>query len=381
MHRIAGCAQLVIRMLVLGTGMVSLCNAQDRDSPLEHQTVMLPVRLLPRDNLLIARQSDGALRAVQTVEDWQLRRKNIADAVEAILGPIPVFDAPVPLDVKVETELDQGTYRAQQISYQSTPGSRVPAWLLIPKSAHQQPGVKLPAVLCLHQTTHLGPLEVIGQGGQPNLWYGRELAERGYVVMAPSYPLLGSYQPDLEADGWKSGTLKAVWDNKRALDLLDELPFVQKKRYAAIGHSLGGHNSVFTAFHDERIQAVVTSCGLDSFVDYYHGNDAVWQPGQGWTQTRYMPRLSQYRGRLQEIPFDFHELIAGLAPRSVLIVAPTSDGNFRMDSVDRIGTAARPVFELSGAPDNLQIEHPDCGHDFPPAMREKAYRLIDSVLK
>ena len=137
-------------------------------------------------------------------------------------------------------------------------------------------------------------------------------AERGYVTLAPSYPLMARYQPDIRALGWQSGALKSIWDNTRGLDLLESLPFVKRGAFGAIGHWLGEHNAVFTSVFDERIQVVVSSCGLDSFLDYYGGDEKVWLPEKGWTQTRYMPRLSQYRGRLAEIPFDFHELIGAL---------------------------------------------------------------------
>jgi hypothetical protein len=49
--------------------------------------------------------------------------------------------------------------------------------------------------------------------------------------------------------------------------------------------------------------------------------------------------------------------------------------------VDAILQAARPVYRLYGAEKNILIEHPDCGHEFPPEMRELAYRTLDSVLK
>ena len=75
------------------------------------------------------------------------------------------------------------------------------------------------------------------------------------------------------------------------------------------------------------------------------------------------------------------EMVGALAPRHVLIIAPTRDTNFRADSVDRIALAARPVFKLHGHGSRLRVEHPDCGHDFPPAMREAAYKLIDTALK
>jgi len=166
----------------------------------------------------------------------------------------------------------------------------------------------------------------------------------------------------------------------RGLDLLESLPFVAGKSFGAIGHSLGGHNSIYTAVFDPRITVVVSSCGLDSFIDYYGGDPKEWQPEQGWCQTRYMPKLADYRERLSDIPFDFQELVGTLAPRHVMIIAPTKDTNFRADSVDRIAAAALPVFKLYGHADRLRVLHPECGHDFLLDMREESYRLFDRVL-
>jgi dienelactone hydrolase len=237
-------------------------------------------------------------------------------------------------------------------------------------------------MLCLHPTNNdTGPGAVAGLDSKRGLPYAVELAERGYVALAPAYPLLAKYQPDVLKLGWQSGTLKAVWDNMRGLDLLASLPFVDASRLGTIGHSLGGHNSVFTAVFDPRLKVVVSCCGLDSFLDYQNVKPELWQREKGWCQTRYMPALANYRERLAEIPFDFHELIGSLAPRQVLIIAPKNDTNFNADSVDRIVQAARPVFKLHNREDRLRIEHPDCGHDFPPDMRETAYQLIDRILR
>ena len=94
-----------------------------------------------------------------------------------------------------------------------------------------------------------------------------------------------------------------------------------------------------------------------------------------------MLKLAEYKGRLEEIPFDFHEMIGALAPRHVLIIAPTMDHNFRADSVDRIVEAAKDIYQLYGTPDRLRVIHPECGHDFPPEMQEEAFRLFDAVLR
>lgn len=348
-----------------------------------HATVALsaadPPRL-PRENLLVYRGDDGQTLPVKSLADWDKRRASIARGVEAIMGRLPGEAKRCPLEMRVESETDGGSFVRRLISYQSEPGSRVPAYLLIPRVVLTS-GKRAPAVLCLNPTDDkVGHGVVVGLGKSNYPAYGNELAERGFVVLAPSYPLLANYQPDLKPLGWESGSLKAVWDNIRGLDLLASLPFVDASGFGAIGHSLGGHNAVFTAVHEPRIQAVVSCCGLDSFVDYYGGKEELWQPQRGWCQTHYMLKLADYRGRLGEIPFDFPELIGALAPRHVLIIAPVKDSNFRADSIDRIAGAARPVFQLYGHADRLRVEHPDCGHDFPKPMREAAYRFLQDAL-
>ncbi|MBI5770466.1 MAG: alpha/beta hydrolase [Verrucomicrobia bacterium] len=341
---------------------------------------------LPRENLLVRHDTSGAAAPVRDVTEWSQRRAEIVRGMEAIMGPLPAPKVRAALDVRVEEEVDCGTYVRRKISYQSEPGSRVPAYLCIPKAALAADATKdrrkFPGVLCPHPTDNsIGCGVVVGLSPKPNRAYASELATRGFVTIAPNYPHLASYAPDLKALGYASGTMKAIWDNIRALDLLESLPFVRPGRFATIGHSLGGHNSVFTAVFEPRLVAVVTSCGLDSFLDYYGGDSKVWLPGKGWCQERYMPWLAGYAGRLAEIPFDFHELIGALAPRPVFINAPLRDANFKWQSVDRVAAAARAIYQLHGAADRLRVEHPDSEHDFPDAMREIAYARIAEALK
>jgi len=297
-----------------------------------------------------------------------------------VMGPLPGRKR-CPLDLRIEQETDCGSYVRRAITYAAEPGSRVPAYLLIPKEALTAKK-KFPAVLALHPTDmEYGHRVVVEQLRANYRAYGRDLVERGYVVLAPAYPLMANYQPDLKALGYQSGTMKAIWDNIRGLDLLESLPFVRKGKFAAIGHSLGGHNAIYTAVFDPRIQVVISSSGFDSYLDYYGGDPANWQPERGWCQPRYMPRLADYRGRLTEIPFDFHELIGALARRPVFVNAPLRDANFRWQSVDQVLAAAAVVYRLYGVPQNLQVKHPDCEHDFPPEVRDAAYRFLDQHLR
>ncbi len=339
---------------------------------------------LDRENLLQYRAPNGAVATVRTVADWQLRRAEILAGAQAVMGKLPGAARRVPLEVKIENETDCGSYVRREITYAAEPGARVPAYLLLPKTVRDGQGQR-PGVLALMPTNNLeGNRPVVGLNtdpARPGRNYGEELAQRGFVVLAPPYPHLADYKPDLKGLGYASGTMKAIWDNIRALDVLAATPGVSPRGFGAIGHSLGGHNSIYTALFDDRIKAVVSSCGFDSYLDYMREKqEIVWRPGQGWTQDRYMPGLAAYAGRLREIPFDFHELTGALAPRAFLALAPVGDANFKWQSVDRVLAAARPIYGLHGVADRLAVEHPACEHDFPPPMREKAYAWLERFL-
>jgi hypothetical protein len=73
-------------------------------------------------------------------------------------------------------------------------------------------------------------------------------------------------------------------------------------------------------------------------------------------------------------------MLAALAPRRVLVIAPLHDSNFQADSVDRVTATARKIFRLYGKPKALQVRHPDCDHDFPLPERQAAYQLFRETL-
>jgi len=330
------------------------------------------LRGLSRTHLL---QIEVSGQDAKTAEEWQKRRTEALEGFQAVAGRLPGKELRCELKPQIIEEVDCGSYVRRLVSYSSQPGGSVPAYLCIPKKLLA--GEKAPAVLCLHPTENkIGFKVVVGLGGKPHRQYAAELAERGFVTLAPSYPLLADYQPDLKALNMPSGTMKAIWDNIRGLDYLETLPFVDTScGFAAIGHSLGGHNSIYTASFEPRIKVVVSSCGFDSLLDYYGGNI------KGYVQERYMLKMADYLGHPQDAPWDYYELIAALAPRHVFVNAPLKDANFRHDSVDRIATAAEPVFRLHGAGGHLMVRHPDSDHDFPDAERFEAYDLIEKVLR
>jgi len=319
-------------------------------------------------HLLCWRDAHGVERPITNAVDWPKRRAHILAALNQVLGLALINRRTGPPEVQVleETRVAYGVRRKILFTAESAE-NRVPAYLFIPDA-----GAKRPAMLCLHQTTPEGKAEPAGLAGRTNLHYASELAQRGYVTLAPDYPNFGDYRRDPYAAGYASATRQGLVNHRRALDLLASLPEVDASRMGVIGHSLGGHNALFLAAFDTRVKAVVTSCGFNSFYKYY-GGDLT-----GWSHAGYMPRIrTAYGCDPKQMPFDFTEVLAAIAPRALFINAPLHDDNFEVSGVKDCLAAAGPVYRRLGVDNALTAVHPDGAHDFPPEVRRAAYEWLD----
>jgi len=318
----------------------------------------------------------GRERPVKTPQDWGRRRRQILAGMQEAMGTLPDRTHLAPLELKVTQSVHLDGCTRQTISFvaeRTDHEERVPAYLFLPDRAVA--GERLAAVLALHPTSPLGKGEIAG-AGKPNRQYGLELARRGYVVLCPDYPSFGDYACDFKDPRYASGTMKGIFNHMRCIDLLQSLPQVDGQRIGVIGHSLGGHNAMFVAVFDPRIKVIVSSCGWTPFGDYFGGKIA------GWTSPRYMPRLRDvYHLDPGQVPFDFYEVVAALAPRPFFSNSPLHDDNFDVTGVGKAIPEAQKAYDLLGAHDALQVRHPDGAHDFPDAVREEAYKFLDAALR
>jgi len=332
-------------------------------------------------NLLVYRDADGAEHPVTNAAEWAQRRAHILENMQLVMGPLPDESSKVPPAREVLEEVRLPEFTRRKITFAVEANDRLPAYLLIPHTINDQ----APAMLCLHQTTPLGMKQPVGIGEQPNFHYAAHLAARGYVTLAPEYCLpivspqhgdYGEYHIDAYAMGYASNTMKGIWNHRRAIDLLQALPEVDNEKIGCIGHSLGGHNSMFAAAFDARLKVIVSSCGFTAETKYY-GGDLT-----DWSHKGYMPRIEEvYYSEPYNMPFDFHEVVAALAPRPFFVNAPLHDDNFDPSGVDDCIAAALPIYQLLEAGEKLKVMHPDCGHDFPDAERQAAYDWLDRWLK
>lgn len=325
-------------------------------------------------NLSFFRDRSGQRQRIENREHWEMRRQQILSGMQEAMGPFPANRS----RAYEVTEISRSRLDAVEIRTVSlTVGenTRVVADLYLP-DIEREGDRKLPAILALHPTGDPGKRLIGGPSPKPNRQYANELARRGYVVIAPDYPSFGDLKDhDFEEDGHPSGTMQGILNHMRCVDYLQSLEQVDPERIGVIGHSLGGHNAIFAAVFDQRLKAIVASCGWTPFHDYYGGKIA------GWTSPRYMPLLeTRFELDPNRVPFDFYELVAALAPRPFYSNSPLEDSNFAIQGVRKVIPKARQIYSLYDAAEQLQVVSPPCGHDFPTEIRAEAYRMLDRVL-
>lgn len=328
--------------------------------------------------LLINACTVNQLVAIQKPEDA------ILDSMQLAMGKLPDLKNLPSFDTKIIDSINGKGHTRYHIHFTVAPGEILPALLYIPHTANVK--TKHPAMLALHSTHVTGKMVLSGESTKADRAYAVELAERGYVVIAPDYPSFGEMKHyNFAEDRYASGTMKGIFNHIRCIDYLQSLPQVDPEKIGVLGHSLGGHNAIFTSAFDNRIKVTVSSCGWTKFNYYDAGERPTRQYGGKmgpWAQERYMPLVrTKYNLDPDQLPFDFDEVIASLAPRAFFTNSPLHDANFNIDGVKEAMKIIEQAYNASGASANLKTAYPDAGHDFPKNIRLGAYRFIDSVLQ
>jgi len=332
--------------------------------------------------ILSIQENNGKVKPIKTKVKWERKRKEILGNMEKGMGQLPARNNLPDFNLQYSDSLAGDNYTRYSISFLVEKNERLTAYLYLPVNLQQ--GKKYPAVMALHETDPLGKGSVDGQGKNKNLGYAKELAQRGYIVIAPDYAGFGEMNGyDFNNDRYQSGTMKGIFDHVRCVDLLQSMAMVDPEKIAVIGHSLGGHNSIFVGAFDTRLKVVISSCGWTGF-DYYDVGEIAIQKYGGrlgpWALDRYMPLLREkYNIDSKKIPFDFDEMIAAIAPRIFFSNSPVNDKNFSVEGVRKGIESASAVYRFLHVPGNLQVFYPNAEHDFPPEIRQQAYQLLDSV--
>lgn len=233
-------------------------------------------------------------------------------------------------------EVPAGGYVLEEMTLQTLPDRRVHAWLALP----QKVSGRSPAVLALHGHGGTGEQVVKGEG---LYWYGRVLAEMGYVVLAPD---IGSH--DLQHREW-SLMGERVWDCLRCIDYLVSLPQVDAQRIGVAGLSLGGETTMYVAALDERVKIACSSGWLTTVENMKNGHCPCWN----------FPGLEEH--------FDFADIFACVAPRVLICELGEQErapGGFPISIARQPAEEIARAYRLFRAGENFHLDTHPGGHVF-----------------
>jgi hypothetical protein len=195
------------------------------------------------------------------------------------------------------------------------------------------------------------------------------LLHRGYAIVTYRYTQCGEDNANFRATsfypaypGYDWGVLRGwAWGLSRVVDYVETQPFADKSKLIALGHSrLGKLTMVATAF-DERISlgAPAGSGGAGTGAYRFCG------PGRGGREgiedmTRkfpyyFVPRLREFTGQLEKLPFDAYWFVALTAPRPWISLEGADDQLCVPNAVKHTVLAAQPVYSFLGVSTNRVV--------------------------
>ncbi len=224
-----------------------------------------------------------------------------------------------------------------------------------------------PAVIWLHPYSyHSGYNE--GYGVQGTTVYHR-LAAAGYIVLAYDQcgfglRLLEGRDFYTQAPHW-SRLGRMVADVSAAADFLIDgkgaakgaLPKIAADKVYVLGFSVGGMAGLYAAALDERLAGVASFGGFTPM-----RTDTAAATGglrRLWQWHALIPRLGLFDGSESEIPVDYHDVLALVAPRPCLVYAAQRDRELDPAAVSECVDRARKAWSSQGAPEALEFHSPD----------------------
>ncbi len=303
------------------------------------------------------------------------KRKNIIKC----LGKFPLK---CNSNLNIESTKEKEYYYENLITYYVELNEKVSAYLLVPKNIKD----KTPAIVGIHQHAgqwHIGKSEVVGLGGNEMYHYGVELANQGYVVIAPDLLCFEDRIPNNFNKGRDEHKMyerfmfckyinegsclqtKYLHDLSVTIDILCSLEYVNQKLLGVIGHSLGGQESAWIMWYDKRLKFGIASCGISTMKSLFENNISH-------NFALYIPGFNTI--------CDIDTLVSAIAPRSFLMTNGNTDKLFPIEGVKQIAETAKNSYEKAGCGENFQSIIFNGGHSFNTKIKEEVYDWINKQI-
>jgi dienelactone hydrolase len=292
--------------------------------------------------------------------------------------------APPAVAVTVHGARSADGLRVEELSWESLDGERVPAFLLRPETS----SYPLPAVVCLHGSggsresmtaESFGPGPWLRPGDEREhlrmLGWARELARRGYVVLALTQRGLDARRPPINQQAnvmlveGRTAMGAVLHEIRQAVTHLADLPAVDPARIATAGMSFGGITSFYAWVVDDRITAAAPICGGVGSVEIFARLGRIGYHGTYW----WIPDMLAHG--------DQAEFAKAMAPRPLMLWAPVDDVGMPKEGVDAFVEAVAPAYRGTGRPSAFVAHQPPGGHSFTLEAFEAMVEFFDTHLR
>ncbi|NQT18556.1 MAG: hypothetical protein HQ592_02545 [Planctomycetes bacterium] len=305
--------------------------------------------------------ADG--RKVRTTEDWLCRRKELRDLVVEIeyggLPPTPSGVSGEALHTHKEARFLDSSFTQYRIINNDHPSFHFRLDVLTPPGEGPFP-VVLTGDGCYRYVTDDTTMNILRRGFM--------LAQFSRTAIVPDL-----YRSDRDSGLYRVypegeyGALAAwAWGYHRCVDFLLTLDNADREKIAVVGHSRGGKAALLAGATDERISLTAPNNSGSGGAGSYHwqGSDSeTLADGRRMIPYWYGPRLWQYLGRENEMPFDQHFLKALVAPRALLSAEALGDLWANPTGTWQTHLAAREVYRFLDAKDRIGIWYREGEHD------------------
>jgi cephalosporin-C deacetylase-like acetyl esterase len=347
----------------------------EKVNPLRHREKGL-------DDLLVDDQNN----TITSVKSWELKKKDISKRIQWALGEEPpgVYNpGPGRLVRGGGDENNFGTHLIRPretetmgrmpVSPYNGFGDQLFGYLYYPLDEEGKiKNTDLPVVIWLHEYDYSKGFNSYHQAEA----LLRSMVGNGYGVF--TYDMIGFGNRIEEGTRFYdryphwSKLGKMVADVRGAVDAIVNLDFVDETKVYVAGYSLGATVGLYSAALDERIAGAVSVCGFTPM--------RLDTPDKGTEGIKayshlhgLLPRLGFFVNNESHIPYDYHEILACIAPRPLLVIAPLMDKDAVYADVVECIEHTAGVYGLYGKGNRIELFAPDDYNRFSPEMREKMY--------
>lgn len=240
-------------------------------------------------------------------------------------------------------------------------GDHLAGRLYRPVSAPGRSGEKLPVIIYLHEYAygHGSSKGYHVKGGKGNSRLFQALCDAGFAVLAIDLygfgPRIKEAQYFYERYPSWSKMGKILADVRACVDAVGAFDFLDQQRVFLLGNTLGGSVALMAAARDQRIAGTAV---VAAFSPWRKSNRQYKSLRSLSMLHGLMPRLGFFAESPETTPVDFGEIIACLAPRPLLVVAPGLDKYADPEAVSKTMEQVASVYELHGASGRLEFSAP-----------------------